>query len=143
MLDPNSKEFFNLIQKVNNLFYEKIYDDSWLSRIFDGVGREHIESQQTDFIVAAFGGPKKYSGRNPKDAHPHIFIQEDMWELREKYLTEAFEELNISEEIRTKWLKIDHAFKSAILKDSISECFGRFKTEPIINIPNPHKKSAA
>lgn len=107
------------------------------------MARDHIENQQTDFIVAAFGGPKNSSGRNPKDAHPHIFIQEDMWGLREKYLAEAFDELKVSEEIQTKWLKIDHALKSTILKSSISECFGRFKTEPIINIPNPHKKSAA
>ncbi len=141
-MEPNSEEFYNLIHKVNTLFYEKVFEDEWLRLIFHDVDQEHISNQQTDFIVGAFGGPKRYCGRSPKDAHPHLFIQEDMWELRESYLVEAFKETDLPKELQEKWLAIDNAFKKAILKHSVSECFGRYKTEEIINIPNPKKKAA-
>lgn len=73
-----------LIASVNKEFYDRIYKDPWLSQVFRGVAQEHIERQQTDFMVGAFGGPRQYAGRSPADAHPHIFIDEEMWELRER-----------------------------------------------------------
>ncbi len=136
-------ELHTIISKINNIFYDKIFKDEWLKQVFAGVSEEHLRNQQTDFIVKAFGGPKRYSGRNPSDAHPHIFIQEDMWDLREKYLKEAFEESNAPEWMRKKWLDIDNAFKAAILKNSLADCSGRYRTEPIINIPNPNKNKKA
>jgi len=140
----SDEELTELITKVNEIFYDKLFDDPWLSQIFVDVDQDIITSQQTDFIVGALGGPQKYCGRSPKDAHPHIFIQEDMWDVREAYMVEALKEANAPEWISEKWLKIDNAFKAAILKGSIDECSGRYKSEEIINIPNPNsfKKAA-
>jgi hemoglobin len=128
-----------IIFKVSEAFYERIYEDEWLKEVFSEVNQELITSQQSDFILGAMGGPQKYCGRSPKDAHPHIFIQEDMWSLRQQYLIEALDELDAPMWIKEKWLKIDNAFKLSILKKDVSECSGRFKTEPVINVPNPHK----
>lgn len=131
-----------LIRKVNDVFYDDIFEDEWLKHVFQFTDIEIIKSQQTDFMVAAFGGPKMYGGRNPKDAHPHIFIQEDMWELRESYLKEAFEKTNTPQWMRDKWLTIDNAFKAVILKKSVSECHGRYASEEVIYFPDPRKKAA-
>ena len=128
-----------IIFKVSEVFYEKIFEDHWLKEVFAEVNQELITSQQSDFILGAMGGPQKYCGRSPKDAHPHIFIQEDMWNLRQKYLIEALDENHAPAWIKEKWLKIDNAFKHSILKKDVNECSGRFKTEPIINVPNPYR----
>lgn len=138
----SDNELFEIVKKVNECFYDKVYEDPWLKEVFASTKIEIIKSQQTDFIVGAFGGPKKYCGRSPKDAHPHIFIQQDMWDLREHYLIEALNEVNAPEWMKEKWINIDNAFKNAILKQSPDECFGRYGTDPIINIPNPNKKAA-
>ena len=131
------------IYAVNKAFYERIYKDPWLMKVFRGVAQDHITQQQTDFMLGAYGGPKNYAGRAPQDAHPHIYIDEEMWQLREKYLMEAFIETGFPEELRTRWLRIDEAFKRAILKKGLGDCQKRFFTDEIIYEPNPAKKYAA
>lgn len=135
-------ELYNLVLKVNKAFYERVYKDPWMSKVFAVVDQKFIESQQTDFIVGAMGGPKKYSGRAPQDAHPHIFVDEDMWNLREKFLVDALAEVQAPDWLREKWIRIDNAFKKAIIKNSIHDCKGRYNTEEIIYFPSTQKKSA-
>ena len=77
-MEISNEELYKIVSKINEVFYDKVFKDPWLKFVFDGVPEDHIRDQQTDFIVKVFGGPKRYSGRNPRDAHPHIFIQEDM-----------------------------------------------------------------
>jgi truncated hemoglobin YjbI len=125
------------IAKVNKAFYDGVYKDPWLSLVFQTVNQEHIESQQTDFMLGAYGGPQNYSGRNPVHAHPHIYVDEAMWQLREKYLKEAFLLAEFPEELRAKWIRIDEAFKNKIVKKSVSDCQKRFTMDEIINYPNP------
>lgn len=129
------------IQKVNKVFYDLMFKDPWMALIFKDTKQEIIESQQTDFILGAMGGPKVYSGRNPKDAHMHIFVNEEMWQLRENYLRQAFAETKFPAELAEKWLRVDEAFKRHIMKDSLSECEKRFATDEIIFYPHPPKKA--
>ncbi|HND84295.1 MAG TPA: group 1 truncated hemoglobin [Pseudobdellovibrionaceae bacterium] len=131
------------ILKVNKVFYDKVFKDPWLMLVFKDVKQDIIERQQTDFMIGAFGGPKVYSGRNPKDAHMHIFVNEEMWQLREKYLREAFEETRFPKDLADKWLRIDEAFKKTIMKSSLSECEKRFATDEIVFYPHPPTKKAA
>ncbi len=142
-MDLTDKELTEIVEKVNDIFYDKVYEDQWLKEVFAATKIDLIKSQQTDFIALVKRGPKNYCGRSPKDAHPHIFIQEEMWELREHYLIEAFKEANVPQWIQEKWINIDNAFKKAILKNSLSDCSGRYGTDRIIDIPNPNKKRAA
>jgi hemoglobin len=131
------------VYKVNKEFYDRIYKDTWMAKIFRNVAQEFITSQQTDFMVGALGGPKTYSGRSPGDAHPHIFVDEEMWQVREKYLKEAFAVVNFPADLAAKWLRIDEAFKAAIIKNDVSECQGRYRTDEIIYEPNPNRKKAS
>lgn len=132
-----------MIAAVNKAFYDRVYKDPWLTQVFRGVPQEHIERQQTDFMVGAFGGPRAYAGRSPADAHPHIYIDEEMWQLRERLLIEAFQETRFPEDMQKKWLRIDEAFKQAICKKSMDDCKGRFATDEIIAVPNPAGRKVA
>lgn len=134
-------ELYNLVLKVNKAFYERVYKDEWMSQIFRGVGQDHIEHQQTDFMVAAFGGPDRFFGKIPKDAHPHIYVDEEMWNLREKFLLEALEEVQAPAWMRDKWVKIDNSFKAKIMKNSVADCQKRYFSDEIINIPKPIKRA--
>lgn len=131
------------IAKVNKSFYDRVYADPWMGKVFAGVSQEHIENQQTDFMLGAFGGPKQYSGRTPADAHPHIFVDEQLWALREKFLVEAFIETSFPLDLRGKWIKIDEAFKASIIKASLADCHKRYATDEIIDYLADLKKRAS
>lgn len=130
----NDDELFEIVKAVNKNFYDRIYADPWLNKMFEIVPQDVIESQQTDFMVGALGGPVRYRGRSPKDAHPHLYITEEVWQRRENHLLATFKELNLDEKFAQRWLKIDNAFKQAIIKNSIDECEKRFFTDEIIFI---------
>lgn len=130
----NEDNLIELVKSINKKFYDLIYADPWLKSMFEIVPQEVIEAQQTDFMVGALGGPKMYCGRSPKDAHPHLYVTEEIWQRRETHLKAAFEALDVDLEFSEKWLKIDEAFKKAIVKNSIDECSKRFFTDDIISI---------
>jgi len=125
------------IAGVNKAFYDRVYADPWLKLVFQGRRQEHLEAQQTDFMLGAFGGPKTYCGRSPGDAHPHIFVDETMWRLRETLLRQAFTETRLPEAMQEKWIRIDEAFKHAIIKRTLADCTTRYVTDTIIAPPDP------
>jgi len=131
-----------LIADVNKAFYDRVYTDPWLQVVFQGRRQEHLETQQTDFMLGAFGGPKTYCGRSPADAHPHILVSESMWQRREALLRQAFAEARLPEEMQVKWIRIDEAFKNAIIKRSAADRSRRFATDSIIAPTDPALRSA-
>ena len=142
-LGMTDDELKNWLIKINELFYDKVFKDEWLGQVFAGVNQSFITSQQVDFMLGALGGPRNYSGRNPDEAHPHIYITEEMWQTRESILKETFKELNAPASIQEKWLKIDQAFKHKIVMKSPSECKPRYAVDEFIIIENPKNKKAA
>lgn len=142
---PND-ETFNWIKKVSEEFYELVYKDPWFKKLFAFVDQKIITSQQSDFMIQNFGGPRRYGGRMPQDAHPHIWIDENIWNYREELLVQAFKNVGAPKAIQDKWLRIDLAFKNGILnKGGPEECFGRYKSEATIYEPMPDylKKKAS
>jgi truncated hemoglobin YjbI len=133
----------NWIYKTTHEFYELVYRDSWLRDVFRVVDQAFITSQQTDFMLGLLGGPKRFSGRNAKDAHPHIFVDEEMWQYREDLLLKAMEKTGLPQDLRERWLRIDEAFKRSIVMNDPSECKGRFATDELIIVPNPNIKKAS
>jgi len=94
-------------------------------------------------MLGLLGGPKRFSGRNAKDAHPHIYIDEEMWQYREELLVKAMDKVALPEDLRERWLRIDEAFKRSIVMKDPSECKGRFATDEIIIVVNPHSRKAS
>ena len=131
-----------LVFKVNELFYEKMFEHDWLKLFFQEVDQKLITQQQTDFIVAAIGGPKNYCGRVPSTAHPHIMVTDEIFELREQVLKDAMDVLNAPQALKDIWLKIDYSFKSNIVKNSVSECEKRNKIDVILDFKDPRKQAA-
>ena len=123
--------------KINKIFYDKVYKHPWLKLFFEKIPQQHIEDQQVDFMQKVLGGPNIYVGKAPPAAHMHIFINEEIFELRQKLLQEAFVEANTDSVLVDKWLALDKSFKRVLLKDSPSDCQGRFTTDPVMNFSDP------
>ena len=143
---PSFEEYggFEILKIVSKVFYDKIYKDPWIGKYFAQVSQEHIEKQQVDFMAEALGGPNAYYGAFVPEAHKHLMISEELFELREQYLFESFDECNASAALRERWLKIDRAFRHAVVKRSPEDCKKRFPTDEIIDFTHlsPKKKAA-
>jgi len=125
------------LEKVHKLFYDKLYAHPWLKTFFAGIKQTIIENQQTDFMTANMGGGKIYSGGLPKNAHKHMFITEELFDLRNKILRECIIECGVSENLAERWIRIDQAFKHSLVKKDLSECQKRYFTDEIISAPKP------
>jgi len=123
--------------KVNKIFYDKVYQDPWLKLYFQAIPQEHIENQQVDFMEKVLGGENRYAGKAPPAAHKHIFVTEELFELRQKYLKEAFVEAKAKPELVEKWLMLDASFLRIIVKSKSEECQRRFNSDTILDFPKP------
>lgn len=121
------------LNKVHKIFYDKIYKDPWIGLYFANIPQEHIENQQSDFMAQIMGGPQMYLGNQPIPTHKHMFITLELFELRTKYLTESLIEVGLSEEQIQRWLRIDQAFKSGIVKEKVEDCKKRYNTDEILD----------
>lgn len=126
-----------IIRTVNQTFYDKVYDHELLSMFFEAVTKEHIINQQPDFITAATGGPKDFSGRLPFNAHPHMFITDEIFDLRSSLLAEALEETGAPTVLKEAWQRIDNSFRHVIVKQSIEQCSKRWITDEILAFEIP------
>ena len=123
--------------RVHKVFYDKVYAHPWLKLFFVGVERAVIENQQTDFMAQSMKGPDVYCGKFPVPAHKHMFITAELYDTRHQLLADTLQELRIPEPLKEQWLLIDAAFKVRLVKKTEAECEGRYRTEPIMVIPNP------
>lgn len=120
------------LARVHRALYDKIFDHPSFRVFFADKNREHQESQQNDFMASKFGGPNEYRGRLPDGAHQHMYITDELFELRHDLLRETLDECGVSPELRDQWLAIDRSFKSAIVKKSVTDCVKRYNTDTII-----------
>lgn len=126
------------IERVHKILYGKLLSHLWLKKFFAGFERWHLEEQQTDFMADLFGGnPACYQGRKPMYGHQHMFIDEEIFMIRHKLLAESITEANVPNTLKERWLKYDMGMKAAIVKKSVDECEGRYKTEKILIVPKP------
>lgn len=84
-----------------------------------------------------FGGPRNFSGRMPIDAHMHMMITEELFDVRHGLLREALTEAKIPDPEFSEWLAIDRAFKKVLVKQSLEDCQRRFNTDEILNHAKP------
>jgi len=119
--------------KVHKIFYDKAYAHPWLSKYFTDKPQELLENQQTDFMIQLMGGPKCYAGKSPKDAHKHMLISDELFELRAQLLSDSITEAGINDELKDEWLEADATFQRALVKKSEDECVRAYPTQPILN----------
>ena len=125
-----------VLEAINKIFYDKVYDHPWLKLYFEKIPQAHIEVQQVDFMQKVLGGENLYVGKAPPAAHQHIFVNEQLFDLRQTLLKEAFKEVNADQLLVDKWLNIDQSFKRIIVKARPDDCKRRFTTDPILDFPN-------
>lgn len=141
---PEQNEFEQIggrqsLVTISKIFYDKVYQHAWLKLFFEEIPQQHIEDQQVDFMQKVLGGKNVYAGKSPPAAHQHIFISEEIFEVRQKLLIESFREASASQTLIDKWLNLEKSFRRVLVKASPQACKGRYKTDPILAFPNPEQ----
>lgn len=126
------------LQKVHKIFYDKVYADAWLGQFFAGHDQAAIENRQTQFMGEKMGGPDPYPGKELGFVHEHMYITQELFEIRQTLLSNSLKEAGVPEDLRERWLRIDNAFMQKIVKKSEAAMYDndwKFK-KPIV-IPKP------
>jgi hemoglobin len=126
-----------MLVKVNKAFYDAVYAHPWMSQFFAKVDQTHIEEQQTNFMQSVLGGPSIYCGRTAPQAHPHMNIPDELFDIRKTLLTQALRDCHANELLALSWLKMDERFRKAIVKSSVAECEPRYSHDPILDFKKP------
>jgi hemoglobin len=59
-----------------DIFYRKVLSDERISKYFDTVDMEGQAIKQKAFLTMAFGGPNSYSGKDMREAHKGMDLDE-------------------------------------------------------------------
>ncbi len=111
-----------MITRVHQRFYDVIFEHPWLGQFFSGKPKVTLIIKQTQFMLAAFNGPNNYLGDTPAFIHMHMYITDEMSDLRSQILKDAILAEGLSESMAEHWLAVDNAFRASIVKKSVNEC---------------------
>ena len=84
------------INKIVDLFYEKLWADPELQPYFAGIDRERLKHHQRQFLTFALGGgTQAYEGRALGDSHANLKITDEAFSKVQWYLRVTLEELDV------------------------------------------------
>ena len=128
---------FERVLQVHTRFYEVMFADPWLGQYFYGKHESVLAQKQTEFMVAAFGGPNDYTGDTPAFVHMHMFISDEVADFREKLLRDAILAEGLTDADADIWLSVDSSFRPSIVKQDLSECVMKCRGQMPINPRKP------
>ena len=80
-------------------FYERVLADEELAPFFDGVSMPRQIKQQKAFFTTALGGPAIYKGKDMKEAHAHLAIQQKHFGMVAGHLVDTLQNLEVPQSI--------------------------------------------
>lgn len=84
------------INRVVDLFYEKLWADPELQPYFAGIDRDRLKHHQRQFLTFALGGDREaYGGRALGDSHSDLKITDSAFSKVQWYLKATLEELDV------------------------------------------------
>lgn len=107
---------------VHRRFYDVIFDDPWLEQFFYGKSKETLIRKQTEFMVSCLGNEGLYEGDTPAMIHMHMYITDEMFQLRQRMLRDAILAEGHDDIVAQRWLAVDGMFRKGIVKTDVSEC---------------------
>lgn len=83
------------IAAVVDRFYERLTNDERVAHFFDDIDVQRQIAHQTKFISAVTGGPVEYTGDEMAEAHDHLAIDEEDFEVVAAHLNESLAEFDV------------------------------------------------
>lgn len=82
---------------VVDSFYRRVLMDDRISHFFDNIEMEEQHRKQKAFLTMVTGGPNNYSGKDMREAHKHMNINEMHFDAVAENLVDTLKEFNVSQ----------------------------------------------
>ena len=96
-------------------FYKRAFTDMIIGHFFFGKNHDELVDHQIHFTIAAFGGPRLYTGRALIEAHKDHSIRNPHFDRRRMIMRDVLQELGLEPHLRDAWLAQEEAFRSLIV----------------------------
>lgn len=98
-----------------DIFYRKVLSDDRISEYFDTVDMEGQHAKQKAFLTMAFGGPNDYTGKDMREAHKHMQLNDEHFAAVAECLVSTLDELNVPQEQINEVVEIALSVKDDVL----------------------------
>ena len=119
LLDQDFLESIGGEEKVNTIhkhLYDYLFEDRWLGQYFYGKNKQTLIRKQTEFVMSMAGLSTGSLLESPYTMHMHMFINEEVYNVRQEYLRRSLIAENMGVEQIQVWIDFDNAFREAIEK---------------------------
>jgi hemoglobin len=103
------------VRAVLQRLYDQLFVDPIVGFLFEGKDKAHIVEQQLAFTCSFLGGPQRYEGKPLPEAHAALPLLPGHFARRHHLLAQVLEELQVPEEVRHFWLRIDEGLRTSVL----------------------------
>ncbi len=110
---------YDAIAAVVDALMVRIKDDDKLRRFYDHRGADGIAREQqllVDFLCASTGGPMVYTGRDMKNLHVGMRLDEEDWKRAMVHLTATLEAFEVPEQEKGEVLGFTESLKPEIVE---------------------------
>lgn len=104
------------IDAVVRDFYQMVRYDEQLRDYFVDVDMDTLRTHQTEFLSAVTDGPADYSGKEMRDAHAHLDVDQSDFALVVEYLKQALAQNDVAETHISEILSTVATFEDAIVE---------------------------
>ncbi len=104
------------MRRVLQDFYGRLLKDPMVGFFFAGKNVSELVERQLTFTARALGAPVAYSGRSIREAHARLPILPGHFDRRHRLLEETLDAHQVSEPLRSEWLKLDLALRHVVVK---------------------------
>jgi hemoglobin len=89
---------FSTVRGLVEDFYDRLLKEESLKHYFVGIDMSRLIRHQTDFVCMVMGGPVDYTGRQLRDSHKHLSINNKDFDLVAATLQECLLDGGLKEE---------------------------------------------
>jgi hemoglobin len=100
------------------VFYDKVLADALLAPFFENLDMRALIRKQTAFMTLAFGGPKEFAGRDPREAHRNLVkrgLSDVHFDAVARHLQETLQELQVPAELIAECLGLVGGLRNEVL----------------------------
>lgn len=80
-----------------DIFYEKVLADSRINKFFANTDMRTQARKQKAFLTVAFGGPNNYSGKNMRNAHEKMDLNDKHFDAVVENLAATLKQLGVAD----------------------------------------------
>lgn len=110
------------LHAIARTFYDELYVHPRLGIFFRGINQRRQEQRLISFILMTGGEHGPIEGRYLSEAHAHMFVTPELFELRADVLEAAIRTHGHGDDVVAAWRALDDGWRSYIVKDRLEDC---------------------